>query len=159
MAKAKKPKSKSKPAPKKPTSKAKPTKPKPAPKPAAAPKPATLTVSATPTLAELTAAYRHLLAVGTFESMSEGQAFFYAACWSDDAEIERVFEAWADAADNPENVPMDLLEDEFVNAGRFEELYKFVTMLDAPMLTRAVPMMRSFLAKPKRGRRYEGTQE
>lgn len=113
-----------------------------------------------PTVVELAAWYRQLVAKGTFTSSCEGQAFFYEACWSYDADLERVFEDWIADQGNPRSLPLDLFEEELVHAERFDELHAFLSRLDAPQLARAVPMMRAFVANPKKGRaRFESTAE
>lgn len=113
-----------------------------------------------PTLAEVTAWYRELSASGTYRSKCDDQAFFYDACWSNDAEIERVFEASIETVGNPRQLPFNLFEAELVRAERFTELHAFLDWLDAAQLARAVPMMRAFVAKPRRAaHRHQATSE
>lgn len=130
------------------------------PKPKAKPK--TTNTVKPPTVAQLTKQYQQLKKSGTFRSSCEGQAFFYEACWSDDAELEAEFDAFCNstqAARNDKDEPMDLYEERLVNEGCFTELQSFFAGLSAEQLKRALPMMQQFLANPKRRPRYEATQE
>jgi hypothetical protein len=117
-------------------------------------------LSEPPTPAELERAYAYLQATGTFRSSCEGQAFFYEACWSNDAELEGAFEDWAATQDNLRNLPMDLLEEEYVHRGKFAELHGLFAHVAPDDVPRAVAMMRGFLAAPKRvADRYDQIQE
>jgi len=116
-----------------------------------------------PTVAQLEALYLQLKKTGTFKSACGGKAFFYEACWSDDAELERVFEdlcARTQAARGHSYLPMDLYEEQLVNEGLFVELQSFFVDLTPVQRSRALAMMQPFLANPrKRPGRYESTQE
>jgi hypothetical protein len=119
--------------------------------------------SALPTQAELTAWYEQLLASRTFRSRSQAQAFFYAACWSNDAELERVFENWQSETSNARGdryLPMDLYEERLVHDARWDDLHGFWRALDPAQLARARRMVRTFLAHPARApERFEPITE
>lgn len=84
---------------------------KPAKKPAAKTKPA---AGKTPTLAQMTKWFTSLEKTGSYDNEFECQAFFWDAIYSEHAEIERVFEAWADSVDPL--LPMQMLEPQLVEA-------------------------------------------
>lgn len=116
-----------------------------------------------PTVAQLEALYLQLKKTGSFRSACGGKAFFYEACWSEDAELERVFEdlcSRTQQALGHSYLPMDLYEEKLVNEGRIVELHSFFVALTPAQLARALAMMRTFIANPaKRPGRYESTQE
>lgn len=120
-------------------------------------------VTKAPTVAALEALYRQVKKTGSFRSACGGKAFFYEACWSDDAELEAVFDnicSEAQEALGHSYMPMDLYEEKLVNEGRFVELQSFFVALTPAQLTRALAMMQPFVANPaKRPGRYESTQE
>ena len=124
-----------------------------------------------PSLAEVTAWYRRLLAADTYETACGVQAFLYDPLWSEDAELERVFEAWAEAVvmsgpmgevdRRTVSVPLEMIEDHLVETERFDELRRFFTMLSPALLERALPLARALVAKPRRKRdtRYDEITE
>ena len=106
-----------------------------------------------PTQAKLAAWYRTLAVTGPTGERG-GNMLFYEACWSSDAGLARVYEAWFDAMPNPDGLPFDLFEEQLADAGRFAELHAILRRFTAEELARAVPLMRAFVAggatRPKR---------
>ncbi|MFT3698404.1 MAG: hypothetical protein QM831_34995 [Kofleriaceae bacterium] len=72
-----------------------------------------------PTLAQVTKWYTSLLKTGSYDTDYEVQAFFYDPIYSDDADTERVFEAWADTVST---TPMQMVEWELAEAKNWTEL-------------------------------------
>jgi len=111
-----------------------------------------------PTRAELAAWYRTLAATGPTGERG-GNMLFYEACWSTDAGLARVYEAWFDTMPNPDGLPFDLFEEWLADAGRFADLHAMLRRFTAEELARALPLMRAFVAGDTQTPRYDSTEE
>jgi hypothetical protein len=103
-----------------------------------------------PSLELVTAWYKALAASKTFKSQCEGRAYFYEACWSNDADLEGAYIELVNRLDNPQNLPEDLFEEELVEQGRYAELHSFFVTLAPSLYARAVPMINAFLDAPNK---------